>query len=53
MAKAQVIKKNKSQGEIVTKALEIATNFKVLPYDEVTRRLDEIASDYSLARAAR
>jgi hypothetical protein len=53
MTKIQVVRGIEPQDKAVIKAMEITKNFKVLPYDEVTKRLEMVASDYSLARAAK
>jgi hypothetical protein len=53
MAKIQIIREIEQQDKAVVRAMEISKNFKVLPYNEVTKRLDLIASDYHLARASK
>ena len=47
MKKIQVYRKIEPQDKTVIEALEIAKNFKVLPYSETVKRLEKIAYDYS------
>jgi len=47
MKNIQVFRQVSEQDKTVHKALEIQKSFKVLPYPEVEKRLDEVV-DYSL-----